>query len=57
MVSPSVTVIELAEICPAPFCSMLLVDHGARVICIEWPGNSGRVGGEVIRDIRNRRNA
>lgn len=33
-----ITVIELAGIGPAPFASMMLADHGARVIRIERPG-------------------
>jgi alpha-methylacyl-CoA racemase len=32
-------VIELAGIGPAPFCGMMLADHGAKVIRIERPGS------------------
>ena len=49
-----VTVIELAGIGPAPFCGMMLADHGARVIRIERPGVKGRVGDAGGRDILNR---
>ena len=30
-----ITVIDLSRLLPGPFCSMILADHGARVICIE----------------------
>ena len=33
-----VRVIELAGIGPAPFCGMMLADHGAEVIRIDRPG-------------------
>jgi alpha-methylacyl-CoA racemase len=49
-----VTVIEMAGIGPAPFCGMMLADHGARVIRIERPGVRGRVGDAGGRDILNR---
>ncbi len=49
-----VTVIELAGIGPAPFCGMMLADHGARVIRVERPGTSGRFGDGGNRDILNR---
>ena len=49
-----VTVIELAGIGPAPFCGMMLADHGARVIRIERPGTTGRFGDGGNRDILNR---
>jgi alpha-methylacyl-CoA racemase len=49
-----VTVIELAGIGPAPFCGMMLADHGARVIRIERPGVMGRVGDAGGKDILNR---
>ena len=49
-----VTIIELAGIGPAPFCSMMLADHGARVIRVERPGTSGRFGDGSNRDILNR---
>lgn len=35
-----VRVIELAGIGPAPFCGMMLADHGAEVIRIDRPGGS-----------------
>ena len=49
-----VTVIELAGIGPAPFCGMMLADHGARVIRVERPGTTGRFGDNGNRDILNR---
>lgn len=49
-----VTIIELAGIGPAPFCGMMLADHGARVIRVERPGNAARFGGGGNRDILNR---
>ncbi len=47
-------VIELAGIGPAPFCGMMLADHGARVIRVERPGTTGRFGDSGNRDILNR---
>lgn len=38
-----ITVIDLSRLLPGPFCSMILADHGARVIHIE--GLAGRYGG------------
>ncbi len=29
------TVLDLSRLLPGPFCSMILADHGARVIAIE----------------------
>lgn len=49
-----VTVIELAGIGPAPFCGMMLADHGARVIRVQRPGHKGRFGNGSNRDILNR---
>lgn len=49
-----VTVIELAGLGPAPFCGMMLADHGARVIRIERPGHAVRFGDNGNRDILNR---
>jgi len=51
-----ITVIELAGIGPAPFCGMMLADHGARVIRVERPGMQGPLGDFGERDIvgRNR---
>jgi len=37
-------VIELAGLGPAPFCAMLLADHGADVVRIERPGAGGALG-------------
>jgi crotonobetainyl-CoA:carnitine CoA-transferase CaiB-like acyl-CoA transferase len=30
-----VTVIDLSRLLPGPYCSMILADHGARVIAVE----------------------
>lgn len=49
-----VTIIELAGIGPAPFCGMMLADHGARVIRVERPGATSRFGDGGNRDILNR---
>ena len=51
-----ITVIELAGIGPVPFAGMMLGDHGARVIRIERPGDTERLGDFGLRDIlaRNR---
>ena len=32
-----ITVIDCSQILAGPFCSMLLADHGARVIKVEKP--------------------
>ncbi len=47
-----VTIIEMAGIGPAPFCGMMLADHGARVIRVERPGAGGIRNGDVLT--RNR---
>ncbi len=46
------TIIEMAGIGPAPFCAMMLADHGARVIRVERPGARRAPHGEVL--LRNR---
>lgn len=48
------TVVEFAGLGPAPFACMMLADHGARVIRIDRPAKSGRVGDSGNRDILNR---
>jgi len=40
-----ITVLDLSMLLPAPFCSMVMADFGARVIKIERPGS-----GDLIRD-------
>lgn len=52
-----VRVIELAGIGPAPFCGMMLADHGAEVIRIDRPGGSDPMGQDQRRDVllRSRR--
>ena len=37
-------VIEMAGLGPAPFCAMLLADHGADVVRIDRPGAGGALG-------------
>lgn len=52
-----VRVIELAGIGPAPFCGMMLADHGAEVIRIDRPGGSDPLAQDQRRDVllRSRR--
>ena len=52
-----VRVIELAAIGPAPFCGMMLADHGADVIRIDRPGGSDPLALDQRRDVllRSRR--
>lgn len=52
-----VRVIELAGIGPAPFCAMMLADHGAEVIRIDRPGGSDPLSQDQGRDVllRSRR--
>ncbi|RVQ65268.1 CoA transferase [Croceicoccus ponticola] len=52
-----VRVIELAGIGPAPFCGMMLADHGAEVIRIDRPGGSDPLAQDQSRDVllRSRR--
>lgn len=52
-----VRVIELAAIGPAPFCGMMLADHGAEVIRIDRPGGSDPLAQDQGRDVmlRSRR--
>lgn len=52
-----VRVIELAGIGPAPFCGMMLADHGAEVIRIDRPGGSDPLAQDQGRDVllRSRR--
>jgi len=44
-----ITVIDLSRLLPGPYCSMLLADHGARVIAIEDPRY--RDSGEFVRPV------
>ncbi len=48
-----VTIIEMAGIGPAPFCGMMLADHGARVIRVDRPG-SNPLGDGVLGRNRER---
>lgn len=52
-----VRVIELAGIGPAPFCAMMLADHGAEVIRVDRPGGSDPLAQDQRRDVllRSRR--
>ena len=43
-------IIELAGIGPAPFCGMMLADHGAEVIRVDRPGAGGDPRSPVARD-------
>lgn len=49
-----VTIIELAGIGPAPFCGMMLADHGARVIRVERAGAPDMAGRDVLGRNRER---
>jgi alpha-methylacyl-CoA racemase len=49
-----VTIIELAGIGPAPFCGMMLADHGARVIRVDRAGSGDLKGKDVLSRNRER---
>ena len=49
-----VTIIELAGIGPAPFCGMMLADHGARVIRVDRAGAADAAGRDVLSRNRER---
>ena len=49
-----VTIIEMEGIGPAPFCGMMLADHGARVIRIARKGSRDAVGRDVLGRNRER---
>lgn len=49
-----ITVIELAGIGPAPFCAMMLADHGARVIRVVRPDGIPVTCGFEGKDVLNR---
>jgi alpha-methylacyl-CoA racemase len=49
-----VTIIELAGIGPAPFCGMMLADHGARVIRVDRAGSGDMQGADVLSRNRER---
>jgi alpha-methylacyl-CoA racemase len=49
-----VTIIELAGIGPAPFCGMMLADHGARVIRVDRAGSGDMQGVDVLSRNRER---
>lgn len=44
-------VVEMVGLGPAPFCAMLLADHGAEVIRIDRPGATGALGLEPRYDV------
>jgi alpha-methylacyl-CoA racemase len=46
-----IRIIEIAGLGPAPFCGMMLVDHGAEVIRIARPGSADEAS---TRDVLNR---
>ncbi|WP_319523816.1 CaiB/BaiF CoA-transferase family protein [uncultured Desulfosarcina sp.] len=49
-----ITVIDLSRLLPGPYCTMLLADHGARVIAVEDPRY--RESGEFVAPVyRNKR--
>lgn len=47
----NIRIIELAAIGPAPFCAMMLADHGAEVIRIDRPGGSDPLAQDQRRDV------
>ncbi len=49
-----VTIIEMAGIGPAPFCGMMLADHGARVIRVDRAGAPDMKGRDVLSRNRER---
>jgi len=49
-----ITIVELAGIGPAPFCGMMLADHGAQVIRVVRPGGVGRFTEHDGKDVLNR---
>jgi alpha-methylacyl-CoA racemase len=49
-----VTIIELAGIGPAPFCGMMLADHGARVIRVDRASAPDAKGRDVLSRNRER---
>jgi alpha-methylacyl-CoA racemase len=49
-----ITIIELAGIGPAPFCGMMLADHGARVIRVDRSGGHDAKGRDVLTRNRER---
>lgn len=49
-----VTIIEMEGIGPAPFCGMMLADHGARVIRIARKGSRDAFGRDVLGRSRER---
>jgi alpha-methylacyl-CoA racemase len=48
------TIIEMAGIGPAPFCGMMLADHGARVIRVDRAGAFDAKGRDVLSRNRER---
>ncbi len=48
-----ITVIDLSRLLPGPYCTMILADHGARVLAVEDPRYRGR-GETVIPVYRNK---
>lgn len=46
-----IKVVEIGGLGPAPFCAMMLADHGADVIRIERPGKVQTEGAEVRDDL------
>jgi alpha-methylacyl-CoA racemase len=49
-----ITIIEMAGIGPAPFCGMMLADHGARVIRVDRAGAPDAKGRDVLSRNRER---
>ncbi len=49
-----VKIIEMAGLGPAPFCGMMLADHGADVIRVDRPRGAGEAGKFEHRNVLNR---
>ncbi len=49
-----VKILEMAGLGPAPFCAMMLADHGADVIRVDRPQRDGGVRAFEHRDVLNR---
>ena len=49
-----IRVVEMAGLGPAPFCGMMLADHGADVIRIDRPGATSPMAKDARTDVLNR---
>ena len=49
-----VRIVEIAGLGPAPFCGMMLADHGAEVIRVDRPTPGSLDTGDAVADVLNR---